>query len=71
MSKLTEFKKELKELLTKYDACIEFGCSDCSDLHGVTEECMEVTMKDGNGKRKTSKLCEGYSVDSHDLRKFK
>jgi hypothetical protein len=29
------FKKELKELLKKYNAFIEFDCADGSDTHGI------------------------------------
>ncbi len=30
-----ELKEELKELLVKYGATVQFDCADCSDLHGV------------------------------------
>lgn len=63
--KLNEFKKELKELLEKYNARIDWNCADCSDLHGVTGESMGVYFMD-TGKSK--QLCEGSSVDAYDLK---
>jgi len=47
MSQATEFKKELKALLTKYNASIDFSCDDCSDWHGITGEKMVVSFRKG------------------------
>lgn len=40
--KCQTFKQELHDLLEKYNADIEFSCSDCSDLHGVYDAKMVV-----------------------------
>lgn len=60
------FKKELKELLEKYNATIGFECADCSDLHGVYEERIVMTVSDGQEKKK--RYCvDGYYIDKHNL----
>ena len=38
MDKKVEFLKELKDLLIKYHATIEFDCGDSSDLYGIYDE---------------------------------
>lgn len=62
MSKEQEFKQELKGLLEKYGASIQFECSDCSDLHGVYSPEMQADL---GGT--TVKLNSGYCVDASDL----
>lgn len=62
--KLQTFKQELKELLEKYDATLEFSCSACSDLHGVYEEEMVVYF---NKERTEYTLSQGYNVEPSDL----
>jgi len=42
-----EFKKELKALLTKYNASIDFTADSCSDWHGITGEKMVVSFREG------------------------
>ena len=39
-----EFMAKLTKLLNEYSASIEWGCSECSDLHGVTGEHMAVVI---------------------------
>ncbi len=36
------FVSELKELMSKHKVYIQWTCDACSDLHGVTGECMEI-----------------------------
>ena len=60
------FEKELKELLEKYNATIGFECADCSDLHGVYEERIVVTVSDGR-KEKEILSVNGYYIDKHNL----
>ena len=60
------FKLELKELLEKYNASIGFECADCSDLHGVYEERIVVTVSDGR-KEKEILSVDGYYIDKHNL----
>lgn len=43
-----KFLKELKELLTKYSAEISFKCGDGSDTHGLYDERIEISDKNGN-----------------------
>ena len=40
-----QFIDELNNLLEKYNASIVWGCSDYSDLHGVTGQYMQVQTK--------------------------
>ncbi len=57
------FKKELKELLLKYNAGIGFSCSEDSDLYGIQEEKI---IADIDGKDHI--LSYGYSVDANDIK---
>lgn len=43
---MDNFVDELKALLEKYNASIVWTCGDCSDLHGVYGERMQVQSKD-------------------------
>ena len=45
-SKLIEFLTKLEKLLAEYDAEISFQASDCSDWHGMSDERMEISVKD-------------------------
>lgn len=58
-----QFKKELKELLEKYDATLEFYVGEGSDTHGLYDE--EIVAWLGDHTRIS--LIDGYSVDSVDL----
>ena len=66
---LKEFKKELKELLTKYNASIDFTADDGSDWHGITGEKMVVSFRqDKSCKYKDYTLADGQSyVEASDL----
>lgn len=39
-----EFLKDLKELLEKYNACISWACDDGSDLYGIYNDHICVTL---------------------------
>ena len=65
MSQLTEFKRELRELLEKHGASIEVGYADCSDTHGMYDEHMAVSFKGG----KSHRISEfGWGLDAGDLK---
>jgi len=56
------FKKELKELLEKYDAYIYFSVGEGSDSQGLYDEKMCISLE---GKEVIT--VSGYSLDSSDL----
>ena len=60
------FRDELKALLEKYNASIDFSCSSCSDTHGIYDEKMVAcfTLSD---RVVTFELNNGWGVDSHDF----
>lgn len=60
---MNEFQIELKALLDKYNATISWGCSPCSDTHGIYDEYMIVWGKDDNI---LLKLDGGY-IDSYSI----
>lgn len=66
--KMADFTTELKALLIKYNASIDFDCSDCSDLHGVYGEKVVASFREGNTYKYTEvELSKGWSVSSEDL----
>lgn len=62
MDKKDLFLQELKELLLAYDVSIEFGCSDCSDTHGLYDERIEVWM----GEKEIARSL-GWSLSAGDI----
>ena len=62
MDKKIEFLKELKDLLIKYNATIEFDCGDFSDLDGLYDE--KIIARIDNEK---IQLANGYEADADDL----
>jgi len=72
-TKTENFKKELKELLSKYDAHIVFDVGDGSDTHGIYDEQLTVEFNELlKGSRfktvtESSILAYGWSVDKTDL----
>ena len=54
---------DLRAVLSKHRVSIEFGCSECSDLYGVSNERMEIV--DSNGKPIVE--VDGYCMDASDL----
>lgn len=67
MSEAKEFKRELKELLIKYKATIDFECSPGSDLHGVYDEKIAVCFWGEHTFGTGIPLSQGYSVGAPDL----
>lgn len=64
MSKAKEFKKELKDLLAKYDACIQFTCDDSSDTHGLYGDRLVINFQ---GERKEVFRSDGWHIQASDL----
>lgn len=69
MDKEINFKKELKELLKKYDATIDWMCDPCSDLYGVYDSKLVVTFWTSKYFKEESEhtLSEGDSICFEDL----
>ena len=63
---MNDFNTELKALLQKYNATIGWGCSPCSDTHGVYEEYMEIYDEKGN----TILKVEGRYIDADDIEEY-
>ena len=61
-----EFRKELKVLLEKYNASIDFSCSDCSDTYGIYDAKM-VACFNLSDRMIAFDLNTGWSVDKHDF----
>jgi|18_taG_2_1085343.scaffolds.fasta_scaffold20393_5 hypothetical protein len=68
--KLSEFKKELHDLLAKYDAYIHAACSACSDMYGIYDPHMKVEFK-GNFTKQvpagTFRMCDGWGINREGL----
>ena len=62
-NKSDNFKKELKELLSKYNAEIYFTCSDSSDTYGLYEDHIAIDV-DGE----TIIEANGWCLNSGDIR---
>jgi hypothetical protein len=59
-----EFKKELKALLEKYNAAINFNVGGDSDTYGLYDEEMAVYFFD---TKKSFKLSNGWGISKTDL----
>lgn len=62
-----QFIDELDALLKKYNASIDRGCHQSSDLHGVYDECMTVT----NRKGETLLRIDGGCISSYEIKLLK
>lgn len=62
-----QFIEELDSLLTKYNASIDWGCSECSDTHGIYDERMTVT----NRKGETLLHLDGGTISSYEIKQLK
>ena len=62
MDNKKEFLAKLKNLLAEYNASIDFECDDCSDLYGIYDPhiCISIGKKD-------IKNIEGWGVDATSL----
>lgn len=62
------FRKELKELLTKYNVSISWDYDDCSDTHGMTGEGISFDTNFGVPRNQQWELLvQGASIDAGDL----
>jgi len=69
MDHISQFRKELRELLDKYNVTIAFSVGDCSDTHGLYEEKMVVFQTVPNSfKTEDWIVVNGWSIDKHDLK---
>ena len=64
-TKATEFKRELKTLLEKYNVSIGFECADCSDLYGVYDEM--IVIQDNKTNENIVEV-DGYWICPNDLK---
>lgn len=60
------FKRELKNLLKKYNATIGFSVSDCSDTYGLYDEKIICSLRDFNNENEIT-LVNGWVLDKSDL----
>lgn len=59
--------KELKALLEKHNATISFDCAECSDLHGIYDERMEISKGHPDNSNRHELQIPGWSIDASDL----
>ena len=64
---MNNFKKELYDLLNKYNASITFECDDCSDTHGIYHPRIVIDQQIENDVYVTLIECYGYSLDKSDV----
>ena len=59
-----EFKNRFSGLLTEYGAGISFDCSDCSDMYGIYDPKIVVTIRDPDNFKKEIVVIEseGYAL---------
>jgi hypothetical protein len=62
-----EFINELDVLLKKYNASIQWDCSQCSDTHGIYDERMIVI----NGKGETLLDIAGGCISNYEIKLLK
>ena len=62
--RIEEFKNKFSDLLNEYGAEISFDCSDCSDMHGIYDPKIVVTIRDHDNFRKEIVVIEsdGYAL---------
>lgn len=58
-----EFNKELKSLLSKYNAEISWDCGPSSDTYGIYDDHIKIEFKDENGY--FSERTEGAFLDKN------
>jgi len=63
-----EFKRELKDLLTKYNAFISFNVGDGSDTYGLYNERMTIEHRIGDSRNYVTLLeVDGWVIDKSDI----
>ena len=62
--RIDEFKNKLSDLLNEYGAEISFDCGECSDMHGIYDPKIVVTIRDPDNFKKEIAVIEsdGYSL---------
>lgn len=63
--KVNNLKRELKELLEKYNVSIQFGFNDSTDTHGIHGERIEIVE---NGTNKVVLSNRGFDMTVHDIK---
>jgi hypothetical protein len=63
MSKQSDFIRELRELMQKYNASVNFYVHPGSDTYGLSDETMIVMVDD-----KIAAEVDGWGFDHHDLK---
>ena len=64
MNDIEDFKKELKILLNKYNASIEFDCDSCSDTYGIYDGHIGIEI---NGKKFRHKHQNYWAITASDV----
>lgn len=69
MNEVERLKSDLYDLLVKYNATISFECSACSDLHGVHDERIVVSVRSAHNRYEEQEAfsVDGYSLDKSDF----
>lgn len=63
-----EFKKELRSLLEKYEACISAEVGEGSDTHGIFDEGMAICIgRDNKFHHRPSIVIEGWIIDHKNI----
>lgn len=62
---MTNFLDELKALLWKYNACIQWTCDESSDTYGITGEKMVLYYSE-DGIKKTWEINDG-GIEASDI----
>lgn len=64
-----QFLAELKALLSKYNASINFSVGSCSDTHGLYDEKMVVSIRPNPKSFKEIDILEvhGWCIDAHEI----
>jgi hypothetical protein len=65
MNNNKEFLTKLAQLLEEYDMSIFWSCGECSDLHGVYDECMKIYS---NKELKSIATVDGGGIEAKDIR---
>ena len=59
----TQFLKEFKDLLERYNVSINFNVSECSDTYGLNEE--RITIDSSNEEWLS---VDGWGIDASDIK---
>ena len=64
-----QFLTELRDLLVKYNASINFSVGSCSDTHGLYDEKMVISVRPDPAKFKEVDILEvnGWGISAYDI----